>query len=381
MATDQQSVAGSLDDHLPALDAVRGIAIAMVLIFHGGLLWDHRVIELPWMRQATGIGALGVDLFFVLSGFLITGVLLKTEGQPLGSRLRSFYARRTLRIFPLYFAFLTGVFLLMPYFHEQLLANRGYAWLWNRQGWYWLYLQNWLIGSAGFPQFRHLDHFWSLAIEEQFYLLWPFALLGLPRRHLPWVCVLGFALAAWLRVDRMLGVGNWAGAYVGTFCRMDAPLAGCLAALLVRSPTWKARLETPAKLGAMVTIGALIAIAALQERPFIYGVVGVTGGLALAAAGFGSIVFLIGATPGRRLARWLDLWPLRSLGRYSYAIYCFHWPVYLVVMSSFGQRSETPGYAAHFLALIGGAVAATLILAFASWHLFEKRILALKHRF
>jgi peptidoglycan/LPS O-acetylase OafA/YrhL len=161
---------------VPALDGVRGLAALLVMIFHFGRA------EVPG-RGAAAVGFFaqfgwgGVDLFFVLSGFLICGILLDTRDRP--GFLRTFYTRRALRIFPLYFAFLAAyIFVIAP-------RLPGASDIEVRQRWLWLYVSNFDVAAHGWYSGggSHANHLWSLAIEEQFYLLAPFAVLALSRRR------------------------------------------------------------------------------------------------------------------------------------------------------------------------------------------------------
>src|SRR4051794_16589890 len=156
---------------IPALDGVRGCAIL-------GDLVAHAFASLP----GSASGVLGVDLFFVLSGFLITGILLDTRERP--DYFRSFYTRHALRLFPLAFLYL-GVVAALPLIH-QLLGVHGASYYEGSWWWYTLYVSN-LKPSHG-ARDPYLWQFWSLSVEEQFYLLWPLVIWWLGRKRLPWVC-------------------------------------------------------------------------------------------------------------------------------------------------------------------------------------------------
>jgi peptidoglycan/LPS O-acetylase OafA/YrhL len=153
--------------HTPALDGIRGIAILLVLVHHF-TLFDPITSVGAWLGFVALLGWSGVDLFFVLSGFLITGILI--DARTSDRYFISFYARRTLRIFPLYYLVVFLCFVVLPYFprwHELLV---GHA---NLPEWpYWTYLVNFSIAERDAFQHGVLDVAWSLAIEEQFYLLW-----------------------------------------------------------------------------------------------------------------------------------------------------------------------------------------------------------------
>ncbi len=159
--------------HNPVLDGVRGIAVLAVLAFHvRGPIPD--LAGIAWLRYPLHLLSplwSGVDLFFVLSGFLITNILLRARRHP--HYFRNFYARRTLRIFPLYY-FTLLLHYLAELWGPEALSGPGASRL---RLWYWLYAQNWLGGLYG-ESLRAFEHYWSLAIEEQFYLLWPLVVLA-----------------------------------------------------------------------------------------------------------------------------------------------------------------------------------------------------------
>ncbi|HLL88149.1 MAG TPA: acyltransferase, partial [Tepidisphaeraceae bacterium] len=175
--------------HYPALDGLRGLAILLVMVSHyvappaGGGRWGLV------FRRAADAGWVGVDLFFALSGFLITGILLDAKGKP--GFFRNFFARRTLRVFPLYYGVLFVVCVLLPALG---LLKLGVP---LSQRWLWLYATNLfpLLRSADgagffFPNSWDLQfgHFWSLAVEEHFYLAWPLVVYALGRRPLMVTC-------------------------------------------------------------------------------------------------------------------------------------------------------------------------------------------------
>jgi len=218
--------------YVPALDGVRGLAIIMVMLAHftsyGGL---HPVVFLDRAyRSVVMLGGTGVDLFFVLSGFLITGILLDSRHE--AGYFRNFYMRRVLRIFPLYYATLAGCFLILPLFRG---GDEELARLLSEQGWYWTYLANVRMALDGWPAFNSIGHFWSLAVEEQFYMVWPLAVFAVGGKRLRILCVmviLGSLLAR---------VAFWQAGFlprinVMTVARMDALAAGAFLAVAARRP-------------------------------------------------------------------------------------------------------------------------------------------------
>jgi len=178
----QAQATSCIPRHLPGLDGIRGLAIMMVMLGHFITIGGHLNNTHP-LSRLLGSGFLGVDLFFALSSFLITGILLNSKMRQ--TSFRVFYLRRTLRIFPRYYAVLTiswlSVFWITPHDQDRLVGHHSMLW-------HWLYASNigiaanhgnWLLS----PTWVSLGHFWPLAVEEQFYLIWPLLVLLVSTRH------------------------------------------------------------------------------------------------------------------------------------------------------------------------------------------------------
>jgi peptidoglycan/LPS O-acetylase OafA/YrhL len=269
-----------------------------------------------------GAGWIGVDLFFVLSGFLITGILLDAKGGR--AFFRSFYARRALRIFPLYIALVLLAIVVAPAWRS-LTTPAEAATLRANQWWYWTYTVNIMIAMRGWPSAAwNTGPLWSLSVEEQFYLLWPAIVFFVSRRTLVRVSLgvmIGAALARLLFVAL---AGPVAGIYVLLPTRIDALTMGALLAAGSRDPIAWARLRAYRRsvaIGAVVVLFAVFRLDALDHEGAWTQTVGFP---ALAALGAVAIVSAIGAAPGT-LAGWL--WSrasLQALGKYSYGIYGWH---------------------------------------------------------
>jgi peptidoglycan/LPS O-acetylase OafA/YrhL len=321
-------------------------------------------------------GWMGVDLFFVLSGFLITGILLDTREGP--RYFTNFYARRALRIFPLYYTVLAVLFLLTPWLHLQW--HRGHLG-------YLFYVGN--IASNLNPGLVEVKpavsflHLWSLAVEEQFYLIWPLMILMVPnRRRLAWICG-GLSLGALvLRVCLLLWLPRaeayeWCYAQLPT--HMDGLLYGAVAAIWIRTMPWdlalrRARAILPWALGVMVLV---IAVGGVDFHALAMTVIGFP---ALAAT-FACFV-LVALQPGSAVNRLGNLRALRFIGRYSYGMYVYHilfWPGLSWMQPRLEVRlhSVVLGGLCFMLLMLGG----TMVLSVASYELYEKQWLRLKKRF
>jgi peptidoglycan/LPS O-acetylase OafA/YrhL len=185
---------------LTSLDGLRGLAVLSVVLFHTLRLQNAGVFGEIWKRFHGSAWA-GVDLFFVLSGFLITGILLDSRGQE--NYFRNFYARRTLRIFPLYYTVLAVALLVVPFVVGFPRLPAAYPRLLENQLWLWTYTQNYLQATTAhtLPGF---GHFWSLAVEEQFYWFWPLVVCLLPRKALLRFCLIVCAILPFIRLALIL---------------------------------------------------------------------------------------------------------------------------------------------------------------------------------
>lgn len=160
-------------EYLPALDGIRGLAIILVMLYHFSIpfqLSGHLNFIDGLVGTFLQVGWVGVDLFFALSGFLITGILYDTAGK--ANYLKNFFVRRFLRIFPLYYLMLFMLIIIIPNFIPSLASKTDQ--MVDNQVWFWSYLINWRISYLGTFEGIQGGYMWSLALEEQFYLIWPF---------------------------------------------------------------------------------------------------------------------------------------------------------------------------------------------------------------
>ncbi|MFI5397008.1 MAG: acyltransferase family protein [Candidatus Binatia bacterium] len=379
-------------DHLPALDGVRGIAILLVVLFHSLVTVLVRVRQNLFDRlwgQVFGLGYCGVDLFFVLSGFLITRILLHSRNLPQGQYLKRFYVRRVLRIFPLYYLCLILALVVLPLLYPLVLANETYRKSYEHQRWYWFYVQNLypIVDPEHQPLLGLLSHFWSLSIEEQYYLVWPFV-VGVFRRS--WQLV-GFCLALCFlsfvfRVGLLLCGSNQLVPYFLTPGRLDSIAAGSMIAILMQEDLLpRALLVRVARQAVFAGLGLLVGTMVWQQSvsPF-KSAMAATGSTAFALLFGGWLILVLTRKPDSGVTHALMFSPLRAMGKYSYGIYVFHWPVCMWV------HGWLPGSAFPRVggsAVVHQATATVVILALStafavvSYHLFEQRFLALKSRF
>lgn len=396
--------------HYPALDGLRGLAILLVLFCHYAFILPVRSRLGASLEILSFQGWIGVTLFFVLSGFLITGILYDAKGQR--HYFRNFYARRTLRIFPLYYGVLAVELLIL------LVVKLGFphAWLhlhnpqklWAAMPWLWTYTTN--IGLAFFHIHTVLEgHFWSLAVEEQFYLVWPLLVFFLPWRALVRSCLALVAMAFAVRFI-LAGIGDSFAAYSFTPCQFDALGLGALIALAMRNPLshgWlrKYSLRTWVSAGLVAAVAIGIAVA-FRINPTLLGThsvrlaVGATHAPRmrfrsdpwLCAALYAPLdiafaallaTIITGSSAGlQRLFSWR---PLRALGGYSYGLYVFHFIVFMMLgnlLIHFPRiRNATTNDMLPAIGLLLTNLVISLTLAVASFHLYEKRFLKLKKNF
>ena len=336
--------------HRPEIDGIRAIAVLAVVALHARVL--------PW-------GWVGVDLFFTLSGFLITGILLDAReagGSGWTTYAKPFYMRRLLRIVPLAWAFLAILFLLAPALG--IVRPVPFA----EQVWYWGFLSNAWLGFRSATAWM-AAHFWSLAVEEQFYLVWPWLALALPR---PWLVRVLKTLLVLAIVARIVVVLMHLPPQIGhtyenfTITRMDGLVAGSLVALCARAEGGLARYVRRAT-GWLIACGALFLVLQIYAPTKQVGYVFRYAALAGCTA---SALLLILSSPAGLASRLLGARWLTWIGARSYGVYVIHLPVVLWLAA----RALPP------VAVLAGALGITLVLAALSWMVLESPILAMKSR-
>jgi peptidoglycan/LPS O-acetylase OafA/YrhL len=331
---------------IPQLDAVRGIAILLVILHN-----ERSVFPSLHLERLFANGWMGVDLFFVLSGFLITGILL--DAKESDGYFRHFYARRCLRIWPLYYSLIVFMFVIVP-----LVRPSDAHTVFDKSSPWWaypLFLQNVLIPvptNAAGP----LAVTWSLAIEEQFYLVWPWIVRYGSRAQVRWFAILVIALSPALRVYLSFQNVNL---YTNVFCRLDGLMAGALLALAVRSDAFLPdRFVRWAWMALVLSVPLAFATEAANARWIVFSLSAVASASLVYLALFSSQAWLQATLTNRFLV---------YTGIISYGLYLLHKIPFDLAK---GVHVEQ-----HPLLALSILLAACYALAAASWHLLERPFL------
>ncbi|HVA08872.1 MAG TPA: acyltransferase family protein [Acidimicrobiales bacterium] len=374
---DEVSAAGSHRRlaYLPALDGVRAFAVVAVMMYHGGL-------------GATRGGFMGVDTFFVLSGFLITSLLIGEWRETVTIKLKSFWARRARRLLPalllmlLFVALYSSVIVQKDTFPALRLDALSTL----------LYVSNWhfiLVGSNYFNQAAHqspLTHTWSLAVEEQFYLVWPVVVLGI--LHVTRNLRILFAVCCAAAVASAIGmyslfpgtVSTSSRVYYGTDTRAQCLFIGAALAVglvlltqrsheagklaageLWRPPSnnWRFACGVLGLVGAVASVVIWVTTNDLSSFPY-------HGGFFLIGLSTAGVIFSVVGAPRSPVPRLLSLGPIRYVGRISYGLYIWHWPLFIWIN---GSRTGLTGYG---LFVVRAMV--TFAVSMASYHWVERPI-------
>lgn len=342
-----------MKSRLPQLDGLRAVAILLVILHNQGPKYPSLHLEGLFAN-----GWMGVDLFFVLSGFLITGILVDTKHSE--GYLKNFYARRCLRIWPLYYSLLVFMFIVVPFVHpseaQTVFAERSSPW-WA----YPLFLQNFLIPvptRATGP----LGVTWSLAIEEQFYLIWPWVVRYCSRTQLRRIAIAVMCVSPVLRLVLTFAHVNL---YSNLFCRLDGLMAGALLALLVRSDhVVPSRYVSRAWIVFLVAAPLAFVTEAMHARWIVFSLT------ALAAA---ALVYLALYARQAGLQSALTNRFMVYTGTISYGLYLLHKIPFDMAQSLRLDR--------HPLLAVPILLVACYGVAALSWNLLERPFLRLKRHF
>lgn len=351
--------------YIPQFDGLRGLAILLVLIGHSGFL---EAMPHAGMLEYTRFG---VDLFFVLSGFLITRILLDSKESP--HYFRNFYTRRVLRIWPLYYLVLFLAFVVAPLLRPAMRPTAARDW-----AAFVFYLQNIVFAHRDTYPFG-LGATWSLAVEEQFYLTWPLLVFLLKERTLAIVSATLPLVSLSLRLAFYFHGAPLGFIHFFTLSRLDAIALGSLAAMWLRAPSctlasWRTRAYQILGIGGA---GTLLARALMHRNS---SVVGYTF-LAFAFTGLLGISLASDARSTRLGCALSGRW-LRYVGKISYGIYLLHYPIFILwarLIDSLGFR-QSHQVAGNLLAF-AGQILLSMAAASISWRFFEEPVLRLKELF
>lgn len=356
----------NLPGHVVGLDGIRGVAVLLVFIshFHWILSPDPFLTKVtPWhfINRTFEAGFMGVDIFFVLSGFLITSLLMKDRSTNQKNLFRRFYRRRALRLLPALYALLLADFFVSRW--ENFPGDIQWRTTWHAI----LFLNNWnIVNNFGEAQ-NDLGHLWSLGIEEQFYLIWPLTIWLLAKLKIPSKMMIPLILFASLvvmvhRTSLWNDGTSWIILYIRTDTRLDSLLIGAMFAYAYR------HYQVPSKiLNSVATLsflGLVYIKYVLDKSPFIFEM----GWTIIALlAGFIILSVVEGVFFVQKVFTWR---PLTIIGKVSYGLYLWHMPIFLL----FG-RHVTSG--SRPLRLLIGIILAFVITSL-SWFFIEKPFLNLK---
>ena len=356
----------NLPAHVVGLDGVRGVAVLLVVIshFHWILSPDPFLTKVtPWhfINRTFEAGFMGVDIFFVLSGFLITSLLMKDRSTNQKNLFKRFYRRRALRLLPALYALLIADFFVSRW--ENFPGDIQWRTTWHAV----LFLNNWnIVNNFGEAQ-NDLGHLWSLGIEEQFYLIWPLTIWLLAKLKIPSKMMIPLILFASLvvmvhRTSLWNDGTSWIILYIRTDTRLDSLLIGAMFAYVYR------HFQVPSKiLNSVATLsflGLVYIKYVLDKSPFIFEmgwtIIALLAGFIILSVAEG--VFFI-----QKVFTWR---PLTMIGKVSYGLYLWHMPIFVL----FG-RHVTSG--SRPLRLLIGIILASVVTSL-SWFFIEKPFLNLK---
>ena len=362
------------------IDGLRGLAILLVIVHHS---FDPVYGYGPFLNAifaGLSLGWIGVDLFFAISGFLITGILLETKQS--AQYFLNFYARRFLRIFPLYYLFCFLALYVVPCLP---CANPlTFEPIKEQQAWLWLYGANILISLKHSwvlaTNCLELNHLWSLAVEEHFYLIWPLVIWLCSPRQLKVICLVAISIVFAARITYVFGSHDFISAYIMTPLRIDALLIGSGVAFL-RSEM------SPGKFRALghIALPSMFVLLMASFRFFdwrLSGTFAPSVGLTLLPLFFAaSIVYVVSSSDMSLVKRAFSTPILSFFGKYSYGLYIYHFPV-LKMLGAIGIASyfinATHSRLGGIMAFNFIAFIAAILVAMLSWHAWEKHFLKLK---
>ena len=353
--------------HVPALDGLRGVAMLMVVVYH---FFRKEEFVGPYLKHFINLGWVSIDMFFVLSGFLIGGILLETKGRKYF--FRDFFVRRSLRVFPLYYGSIIILFTLIAIF-----PSEKYSYFVENKWYFWTYTHNILFAFDGWPRSDVINHFWTMAVEEQFYLVCPFVIYFLSRRNVGLICGLAIVTAVIVRFNNPSNPYS----HVFTLARKDALAIGVLTAILIRNR--KTFLEKNTARIFWVSVAILMTLfwieGGTRHKYVLIAQFGFTLASIIAACLITSSYSVGGL--GNTLRQVLGSAPLQFFGRYSYGIYIYHWILYRTAHPVVSEQLQNLGLPGANTISLFIALGLTVILSVITYHGFELPFLRLKSHF
>lgn len=352
--------------HYPSLDGIRGLAILLVVFLHNFGFMNYFFF-----------GWLGVDLFFVLSGFLITTILVNSLSK--ANFLKIFYIRRILRIFPLYYLLLFLSFFVIPQ-----LSSLDVSYYKDNQFYMWTYFQNWLFIFKEPHGDKIVLHTWSLAVEEQFYLIWPIIVLLIkkPKRLFVLMLLALFATGFLRYFIWSFKIEDLAYSSLYTFTRIDGLCIGSIVALSMKINPDMLKQYKPYIIffAAIVNFGFYFIN---NQNSFTLPYLAFAGYTTFALL-FGILIYEAVINESNIIRVIFNTKILRFFGKISYGLYVYHWPVYLLLFSYFRDWLIKKGFGGSNMTDLPAAILVTFIailISVISYELFEKPILNLKKYF
>ncbi len=373
----------NLRHRIPEIDGLRGIAIGLVIVWHYFTvpLLAQSGSALKYFAGATSLSWTGVDLFFVLSGFLIGGILLDARNS--SNYFRVFYARRFFRIVPIYAVVLLLTLGMHVHLHPgssgiaSSASDRVAPWYM-----YWTFTQNFWMAAASTLGTNTLGMTWSLAVEEQFYLALPLIIYIFSGRQLRKIILLGIVTAPLLRIFMHFASPDRSAmaSFVLMPCRADALLLGVFAAILLRDANWRMKIQN-SKRYFVVALSILVCglVALILRKSSFSGPLMTTFGYSWVALFYVNVLLYAVTRPGTFLGSALRMHWLRWIGSIAYGTYLLHEGVQRFVFRHFSlDPFKVHGAFPLFLDLV--ALVLCLTVAHFSWTLFEKPLVKMGHQ-
>lgn len=365
--------------HFPELDGLRAIAVLGVIFAHCASVFiipEQLTEQKIWHILMSGW--VGVELFFVLSGFLITGILI--DNFFMKNRLKKFYIRRSLRIFPLYYLLLTLCFLTFLLFQSPIEISPRHNLL------LFFYLGNW-EEFFNFPRYYILNHTWSLAVEEQFYLVWPILFLCSHQYGFSkYVCILGIILVNCVRIClTAYPVETIHTPYILTICRTDALLAGALLSIVTKQKFQNIKqFSTVKRANILFILGSTLFLFSYKTAQIFIPSDEITFliGLPSLCLIFSSFILYSLSLDSKHIFRnILNLKPLTFIGKISYGVYIYHWLVIVGLSQNQNTFFDTHNFSQGIFPFTALVLLITIGIASISFYYLERPILNLKNKY